>query len=448
MAIPAPSVPRQAWIVTFAGTAINLCLGILYAWNVWKNSLIGSAEHPAGTPMTGLNEGWHYLTRAEGTWAYSTCGLVFALSMIAGGRLQDRYGPKIGATGGGLFLAAGCILAGLLKSYTGLLLGFGLLGGIGMGLAYAATTPAAVKWFGPHQRGLIVGLVVGGYGGAAIYISPLAGYLIEAHGLSGSFIGLGLLFAVVVLIAGQLLHWPDPSYVPPAPPRAGLPGPAAPAHLTRVDWSAPAMLGTIQFYALVFLFFGSAQSGLLVIANATKLLADTTRAALGSATEATWMVTFLAGNAWALSSYGGLVNAVGRVGTGLYSDKIGRRNAYLANGVVAAACLMATPLVVHSGQVLLLFLLVGIAYWQYGGGLALLPAFTADFFGAKNLGFNYGLVFLGWGLAFGAPQLAGYLEDWAGSLDYAFYLSGSLLVLAVIACTVTRRPIAEEESRM
>ena len=92
--------------------------------------------------MTGRDEGWHYLNDAQGTWAYAICGFVFALFMIPGGRLQDRYGPKIGATTGGLFLAVGCILAGLMKSYLGLVLGFGLLGGIGMGLAYAATTPA------------------------------------------------------------------------------------------------------------------------------------------------------------------------------------------------------------------------------------------------------------------------------------------------------------------
>src|SRR5438445_6297739 len=209
-------VPRKAWVVTFAGTAINLCLGILYAWSVWKASLIGTTAHPPGTPMTGLNEGWTYLTNADATWAYALCGLIFALFMIPGGRLQDRYGPKLGATLGGLFLAGGCILAGLLKSYIGLLLGFGVLGGIGMGLGYAAATPAAVKWFGHHQRGLIVGLVVGGYGGAAIYISPLAQWLIADYGLSGSFIALGCLFAVVVIIAGQLLAWPPKDYVPPS----------------------------------------------------------------------------------------------------------------------------------------------------------------------------------------------------------------------------------------
>src|SRR5205814_6355401 len=169
----------------------------------------------------------------QATWAYVMCGFIFALSMIPGGRLQDKYGPKIGAHLGGLFLAGGCILAGVMQSYTGLILGFGLLGGIGMGLGYAAATPAAVKWFGPHQRGLIVGLVVGGYGGAAIYIAPLATSLIEHYGLSGSFIGLGVLFAAVIVVAGQLLAWPPPGYAPP-----GAPASAAKRSMTAADWSA------------------------------------------------------------------------------------------------------------------------------------------------------------------------------------------------------------------
>jgi OFA family oxalate/formate antiporter-like MFS transporter len=156
-------------------------------------------------------------------------------------------------------------------------------------------------------------------------------------------------------------------------------------------------------------------------------------------------VPFLAAHAWLLASFGGLVNAAGRIGTGLYSDRIGRANAYLVNGVVSALCLFLTPTLMRSGNVLLLFLAVGVAYWQYGGGLSLLPAFTADFFGARNLGFNYGLVFLGWGIAFFVPQLAGYLTDVSGSLDGAFYLSGGLLVAAVCVSRLVRRPLAAAE---
>jgi OFA family oxalate/formate antiporter-like MFS transporter len=90
---------------------------------------------------------------------------------------------------------------------------------------------------------------------------------------------------------------------------------------------------------------------------------------------------------------------------------------------------------------------VGVAYWQYGGGLSLMPAITADFFGSKNLGFNYGLVFIGWGIAFFVPQFAGYIKDLTGSLDYAFYFSGSLLVLAIIVSRFLRRPLKPQESQ-
>jgi OFA family oxalate/formate antiporter-like MFS transporter len=111
----------------------------------------------------------------------------------------------------------------------------------------------------------------------------------------------------------------------------------------------------------------------------------------------------------------------------MYSDRVGRANAYALNGIVSVACLLATPWVMANGQTALLFVVVGVAFWQYGGSLSLMPAFTADFFGSKNLGLNYGLVFLGWGFAFFVPQLAGYIKDAAGSLNPALYLSAGLL---------------------
>jgi len=421
---PSTTVPARAWVVTAAGTAVNLCLGILYAWSVWKAALVPADPALYGTAMSGKNEGWTFLSDAEGTWAYAICGLTFALFMIPGGRIQDRYGPKAGATLGGLCLASGCVLAGLMKSYLGLLVGFGVLGGIGMGLGYAAATPAAVKWFHASRRGLVVGLVVAGYGAAAIYIAPLARYLIAEHGLTGSFVGLGALFAVVVVVAGQLLTPPPAGYVAPIPPQL----PDGPKTVHR-DFTAREVLRTWQFYVLVFLFIGSAQSGLLVIANAAPLLkqsADSTG--------------FFAANAWLLAAYGGFVNAAGRIGTGRYSDRTGRLNAYALNGVVSAACLFAAPWVIAQKDVLLLFVIIGIMYWQYGGTLAVMPAVTADFYGSKNLGLNYGLVFVGWGVAFFIPQLAGYIKDATGSLDAAFYLSGVLLVLAVLASRSVRKP--------
>jgi OFA family oxalate/formate antiporter-like MFS transporter len=420
------SVPGRAWAVTAAGMAVNLCLGILYGWSVWKAALVPKDPALYGQPMTGVNEGWTYLDNVGGTVAYSVCGITFALFMIPGGRLQDRYGAEIGATLGGLFLAVGCIVAGLMKSYEGLILGFGLLGGIGMGLGYAAATPAAVKWFHSSRRGLIVGLVVAGYGAAAVYISPLADYLIAHHGLTGSFVGLGVLFAVVVVVAGQLLNPPPAGYIAAVPEPRGVDTPRSPQ---TQDFTAAQMLRTWQFYALVFLFIGSAQSGLIVIANAKPFL-----------TDAAGKTGFFAENAWILVTFVGFVNAGGRVGTGRYSDRIGRLNAYALNGFVSAICLLAVPWVIEEKNVLFLFAIIGVMAWQYGGTLAVMPAVTADYYGPKNLGLNYGLVFIGWGAAFMIPLAASAIQKSTGRWDGAFYLSAGLLVAAVLVSRVIRKP--------
>ena len=491
--------PAQAWITTFAGLAVNLCLGILYAWSMWSAALVnevvlgagdvvtksavisaakvteadrnnpdnivvkaadstagpskvkfgmepkegysllsqtkslkaGDVITKAGEQMTGKNMGWVYLNNAEAATPFSICVVIFALLMIPGGRIQDRVSPKFGATLGGLFLAAGCLVAGLMKSYTGLVIGFGLLGGIGMGIGYAAPTPAALKWFGPHRRGLIAGLVVGGYGGAALYIGPLAKYLITDYGLTNSFVVLGILFAAVVVIAGQLIKIPEPGYVPPAPKVAQTAKQLAAS--TKHNWEAAEMLKTWQFYALVFMFILTTQSGLLIIANAASLLS-----------KAGAKIPFFVANAWLLVSYGGLINASGRIGTGFYSDKIGRVNAYCLNCGLSALCLFMLPVIIQTQNILFLFLAVGVAYWQYGGGLSLMPSFVGDFYGPKNLGFNYGLVFIGWGLGFFMARLGGFIKDVTGSLNNAFYISGALLVFSVLLAYMTKRPLWAE----
>jgi OFA family oxalate/formate antiporter-like MFS transporter len=299
-----------------------------------------------------------------------------------------------------------------------------------MGIGYAAPTPAALKWFGPHKRNLIAGLVVGGYGGAALYIGGLGQWLIDKYGISGSFIGLGAFFALVVVIAGQMLKSPPEGYVAPTLSGAGV----ATANSTVTNWEPADVVKTWQFYALVVMFILTTQSGLLIIGNANGLML---KAAKG--------LPFFAANAWILVSFGGLVNACVRVGTGFYSDKIGRLNAYCLNCGVSALCLFSLPYIIGTQSVGLLFLAVGIAYWQYGGGLALMPSFAADFFGPKNLGMNYGLIFIGWGLGVFVTRLAGTIEDVTGSLSYAFYLSGALLVAGVILAQMTKRPIHSAE---
>ena len=420
----ATRVPAVAWRMVAAGMAINLCLGILYAWSVWKANLVANVNHPAGSAMIGLNEGWSYLSDTESTLAYSICGLTFAICMVPGGYVQDRFGPRTGTIVGGLLLGGGCILAGLLKNYIGLVVGFGLMGGMGMGLGYAAATPAAVRWFGSSRRGLVVGLIVGGYGGAAIYISPLAKYLIGEYGLSTSFIALGIWFAGVIITAGWLLKMPPTGYSPPVP----LPSPNQVAN-TKMEWSPTMVLRSRQLPLLVLIFIGGAQAGLLVIVNATPILNDTAKA-----------IPFLMLNGWVLASYSGLVNSSGRIGTGFYSDTLGRINAFGLNGIASIVALLLLPTIIAEQNVWLLFLAVGVTIWQYGGTLSLMPALTADYFGSRFLGVNYGLVFLGWGVAFLVPLAGSYLKTATDDPTLIYYVSAAMLAAAVLASRFLRRP--------
>ncbi|APG27448.1 transporter [Syntrophotalea acetylenivorans] len=415
--------PIQAWITVFAGTAINLCLGILYAWSIWKKSLVNMDL--AGQTMSGINAGWTYLTNSQAATPFSLCIVMFMLCMIPGGKIQDKLGPKAGATIGGLCMAAGCIIAGLMKSYTGLIIGFGFMGGLGMGIGYASPTPAALKWFGPHKRGFVAGLVVMGYGGAAIYIAPLARYLINNYGISGSFFALGVFFALVVIIAGQLLKTPPVGYTPPASPATQ----ATNATATKENWAPSQIVKTWQFYVLVIMFILATQSGLLIIGNAAGLLSKVGKE-----------IPFFVTNAWILAAYGGIVNAAGRPCTGIYSDKWGRMRAYALNCGLSALCIFSLPMIIASKSIVLLFLAVGIGFWQYGGLLSLMPSFVADFFGPKNLGINYGLVFIGWGLGAFMPKLGGIIQDQTGSLDLAFYISGVLLIVSVVLALMLKRP--------
>jgi OFA family oxalate/formate antiporter-like MFS transporter len=409
---PVDVLPGRAWAVILAGTTINLCLGVLYAWSVWVKYLTDEVYVKA--------HGWtHALTAEQASNPASLCILIFALLMIPGGKIQDKYGPTVAGSISALFMGIGMIIAATANSYAGILWGFGVGGGIAMGIGYAAPVPATRKWVGPHQVGLMIGITVAGYGGAAFYVAPLIKWLIVSYSLSTSFLVLGIAYLIVIGIAAQVLAWPEEGYVPPQPPETAATRAAA---ASVVDWTTGEMAGTWQCYALIALFCLNTQAGLLIIGHAAKIVKP-----------------FLA-QGFILVAAGGFMNAAGRVGTGKYSDIIGRDRAYMLNAFLAALCMFALPAIIAAKSLFMAFLACMIAYWVYGGGLALLPSYTADFYGPKNLGFNYGIVFIGWGLGAFMPKLAGRIKDVTGSYDAAFYVAGGLLVLAIMIAFVTKKP--------
>ena len=393
---PVDAIPGRGWAVILSGTTINLCLGCLYAWSVWLKYLTDDVYMKA--------HGWPgALTAEQASNPKSLCILIFALLMIPGGKIQDKYGPCVAGTIGAIFMGLGCIIAGTMHSFAGILYGFGVGGGIAMGVAYAAPVPATRRWVGPHQVGVMIGLTVAGYGGAAFYVAPLIKWLIVSYSLSASFLVLGIAYLIIITIAANILAWPEEGYVGPQPVQTDA---AKSAAASVVDWSAG--LNT--------------QSGLLIIGHAAKIVKP-----------------FLE-SGFILVAAGGFVNAAGRVGTGKYSDIIGRDKAYILNAGVAALCFFTLPMMIAQKSLFMTFTACMIGYWAYGGGLALMPSYTADFYGPKNLGFNYGLVFIGWGLGAFMPKLAGKIRDATGSYDMAFYVGGGLLILACVVALITKKP--------
>ena len=232
----------KGWTVVIAGLAINLILGVLYAWGVIAKAL-------------GTN--WHW-TKTDATLPFTVATVCFAGMMVFAGRCQDKFGPRLVATAGGIMLGLGLLASGLVHSPTAMALTFGVGAGLGIGLGYSATTPPAIKWFPPARKGVITGIVVSGVGLAAVYISPLTQYLLGITTISMTFVWLGAGTLVLVPLLAQLLRNPPEQPVAPAAAAQKTPAPRR-----ESDWQD--MLRTGQFYQLWILMVLSASAGMMII---------------------------------------------------------------------------------------------------------------------------------------------------------------------------------------
>jgi MFS family permease len=232
-------------------------------------------------------------------------------------------------------------------------------------------------------------------------------------------------YFIVIFAAGMVLAWPGPDYVAHIPEEVNRRMAEASVEATTLDWSPLQVCKTWQVYALIALFCLNTQAGILIISHAAKMVKP--------------MLT----SGYIIVAYGGFMNAAGRIGSGKYSDILGRNKAYIINAAAAAICMFALPSIIGAENLFLSFVAIGIAYWVYGGGLSLLPSYTADFYGLKNFGLNYAIVNVGWALGAFMPRLGGRIRDITGSYDWAFYLAGILLIIAILLALVTKQPKLE-----
>lgn len=434
---------NHGWRVVFAGLGINLALGVLYTWSVIAGG-VPNGKNADGVLDGSADWGW---TQSDKAWPYGIACLVFCFIMVLAGRMQDRLGPRLVATIGGILVGAGMILASLIAIYMpehslmGFILGFGVLAGAGIGFGYASATPPAVKWFPPAKTGMIAGIVVSGFGLASVYAAPLARWLIsiESIGLPGTVMILGIGFLVVVVGLAQLLKAPHKvlqfikGYGKAGEMKAAA---AHPTMQKKEEFTPGEMMRTWQFWIIWFMYACGAGAGLMVISVAKKLGVGKT---IGTLEAGTIMVVTLA-----------IGNGAGRIIAGMLSDKLGRRATMAIFFIFQAIMVILLALsgtVTALGGGVMMAIIAALVGANYGSNLSLFPSATKTYYGLKNFGVNYGLVFTAWGVGgFMLAKFAGWVYDgkiveaWKGSFDFAYYTSAALLVVAAILTFVVKPP--------
>ncbi len=411
------TIQNLGWRVTFAGMGINLALGILYSWSVISK----------GVPAE-----WNW-SESDKSWPYAIACLVFSIIMVPAGRMQDKIGPRIVASIGGLLVGIGLIIASQTTSPLGYMLGFGVLGGAGIGFGYASATPPAVKWFAAAKTGLIAGIVVAGFGLASVYAAPLTTWLIATWSLGTAVMILGIAFLIAVIALAQLLKTPPKGYIPAGSKPAG----STAVGSKKEDFLPKEMLGTIQFYMLWFMYVCGAGAGLMIISKLAAIADKQVGIKLGFI-----LVAVLA-----------VGNGAGRIIAGTLSDKIGRKATMFICFVMQAVLILLLSQATGTNTLGNKFIMAAISALigaNYGANLALFPSITKDYYGLKNFGMNYGLVFTAWGVGgFMLAFLAGKMYDKYHTFDIAYFGASILLVLAAVMTPFVKSPhhlIKEEKA--
>lgn len=394
------------WWRVAGALLMNLPLGALYAWSIFVLPL--EKEF-----------GW---TRTQTSWVFTIAVFVFGLSFIVAGRLQDKKGPFWISVVGSVLFSLGWVLATYAKDLFALYLTMGVVLGIGSGFGYATPIPVLSKWF-PDRRGLAVGLAVAGYGGGSFIISFIGKPMLTSFGWRDTFLYLGIGYFVATMIGAFILRNPPVGWKPP-----GWVPAAASAKVTasRHEYAPGEVVKTSAFYFMWIAYALGTGAGLMLISQLVPFGRQQLK-----------IVDVAANLAIAVGAVG---NASGRIFSGWLSDTIGRLQTLRLMVGVSILAFLVLP---HISGAAMLYGMVFVVYYCYGTQLSVYASTTGDFFGTKNLGVNYGLLFTSWGVAgIIGPIIAGRLFDIFGNYTNAFYVGSGICVLALGSLLLAKRPEA------
>jgi MFS transporter, OFA family, oxalate/formate antiporter len=411
-AAPGPSAggdpTKGRWGLVAAALLLQFSIGAVYAWSVFSKAL--QEEDAFG------------LTKVQASLPFTVTIAMIFIGTYLGGRWQDKAGPRPVALTGGVIYAVGILLASVVSSADQLwllILGYGVISGLGLGLAYIVPIAMLLKWF-PDKRGLITGLAVGGFGFGAVLTAPIAEVLIgqTPETPTRAFLPLGIAYLVMSLIGAAMFRNPPKDYTVPG----WNPGAAANAS-TAHEYTQSEALRTPQWYLLTAILTLNVAAGIALISQAAAAASDIAGYSAGAAATVVGV--------WAI------FNGAGRIVWAAASDKIGRMPAFAAMLGLQGLCFLLLP---HAGNAALFFLLGAVIYLCYGGGFGTMPATAGDFFGVKFAGAIYGLMLVGWSLGgVLGPQLAASLAS-GGAYTRAYTTIGIIALASVALTFITKVP--------
>lgn len=409
MAAPPQAGGPNRYVILIGAILVQLALGAVYAWSVFAKALTSPEAF-----------GW---SKEQAAVPFTVCiGMIFVGAFI-GGRIQDQRGPRLVALAGGVIYAVGVILASFARNPDQLwllVLGYGVLGGFGLGMAYIVPIAMLQKWF-PDKAGLITGLAVGGFGFGAVVTAPLGQALIANNPSvpTAPFLPLGIGYLVAVLIGASVFRNPP---APTTPADAAAPDESARTAASSGDFTVAEALRTPQWYLLTAILAVSVLAGISLISVAASSMTDITGM---SAAAAATLVGIL-----------GLFNGGGRILWGWISDKIGKMPAFIGILAIQGLCLVALP---HVTSAVLFVILAALIYTCYGGGFGAMPSTAGKFFGIAHAGAIYGLMLVAWSIGgVAGPTLVNALIGEDRNYTAGFTVVGIIALVGVLLPVITK----------
>jgi OFA family oxalate/formate antiporter-like MFS transporter len=399
-----PTAVPNRWLIAAAGVVMQIALGAVYAWSVFRIPLSRAY-------------GW---TISEVTFAFTIAIFVLGFAAFAGGQWLRRAGPRRVALAAGVLYGLGVFLTSFAGNRLWWLYGsYGVLGGIGLGLGYIVPVATLVKWF-PDRRGMITGVAVAGFGAGALLTAPVATRLIAQVGAMQTFAILGVVYFIAVAGAACFMQNPPDGYRPPG----WVPSAIQQKQRSTRPYSLQEALGTWQWYGLWMLLFLNTTAGIAIISQAAPMSQEITHVSAAGAAGLVGVIS--------------IANGIGRFLWAWLSDFVGRRRVFLMMFPIQAIVFGLLPRADTFAAFTVLAFLILLCY---GGGFGTMPAFAADYFGAENVGSIYGLMLTAWGFAgVLGPTLIAALRQSSGSYNGALHVIASLMLISTIIPMIVRAP--------